>query len=121
MAFGSVDALLTGVSVVPTMILLCQGTANKTRLSSVLGIMIAVSEGRNSLSKTIWIPWLIVTRSSALASSIFKIESVKTPVALMIAFAFTSWVGEDDTFVNPSFRSTPQTLLFAFISPSTLI
>ena len=82
---------LRGVSVVPTIILLCQGTANKTRLSSVLGIMIAVSDGRNSLSKTIWIPWLIVTRSSAFASSIFKIESVNTPVALMTAFALTSY------------------------------
>ena len=49
---GSAEILSTGVSVVPNTILSCQGTANKTLPSSVLGIMMAVSPGKNAVSTT---------------------------------------------------------------------
>ena len=49
---GSNEISSMGVSVVPKTTLSCQGTANRTRPSSVLGIIMASMPGKNFASIT---------------------------------------------------------------------
>ena len=49
---GSKEISSIGVSVVPNTTLSCQGTANNTRPSSVLGIIMASMPGKNFASIT---------------------------------------------------------------------
>ena len=82
--------VFTSVSVVPTTTTSCQGTANNTRPSLVLGTMIAFSDFKKLLSKTRCTPWLGLIFSFTLGSSALIIFSANTPVAFTTIFAFTS-------------------------------
>ena len=55
-----------GVSVVPTSVWPCHGTANITRPSGVFGTMRPLPPGRNDRSNTRWMPWLGAMSAGAL-------------------------------------------------------
>ena len=114
--FGSKEWLCMGVSVVPTTTLLCQGTANKTLPSSVLGIIMASLPGKKLLSSTKCIPCDGLTIFFAVASSICSTSSAKTPVALITTLHFNLY----SILLISSVTITPQILLFSFIKLITL-
>ena len=113
-AVGSMDLPGTGVSVVPTTTRPCHGTAKSTRPSSVFGIMMAESPGRNSFGSTMCTPWLAATISATPGSSCFRSSSTKTPVAFTTARAGIS----NSAPVSTSFASTPVILPFSFFRPT---
>ena len=106
---GSKACSFTGVSVVPMITCLRQGTANITRPSEVLGTITAASCGRNERSTTRWIPWLGVIISRAPGSSILMTSSTKTPVAFTTARAFSL----NSSPLSASVAVTPHTWSFS--------